>query len=168
MFEVHRLDPANSSSWSHWPSFEARVRHFLNVQTPDFGEPEKCIVEIRRRWVETPEIAGYWLLLASEDNFLLKSAVGHVCGWVQDHFGKPYVLLFQTEVDEAHETREMLVGVIEQAREWIGEMNQKLSKGNMPPITYIEHWSRAPAEVWNRLIPEIKQEKVYYVIRIPV
>ena len=29
-------------------------------------------------------------------------------------------------------------------------------------------WSRKPAEAWNRLVPEIKQQKVYYVIRIPV
>ena len=167
MLEVHRLDPSNPSSWSLYPQFEARLRKFLAIQTPDFGEPDKCIVEMRKRWVETPEICGYWLLMETEGEFL-QEAVGHVCGWVQDHYGKPYVLLFQTEVDDHHETRETLIRVVDRARVWITELNEKLEIGKAPLISYIEHWSRKPAEVWNRLIPEIKQQKVYYVIRIPV
>lgn len=173
MLTLYRLQPDDEASWKFWPTFRRRVQSFLNVWNPEFSakQQELFLRELDNRFVNQASISGFWLMLGGVNDGVLglnQGVVGHLCGWVQYLYGKPYVLLFQAECDERWKLRETYQAAMAAAAEWIESMNTVLVAKGEEHIEWVEHWSRAPLELWARLLPELHQEKLYYVQRFSV
>jgi len=165
--QLLRLDPNDSRSWGLWPEFERRVRGFLHIYSPSLGDEEMFVTELRTRWVQTPKLAGYWLVLDGE-GILETRIVGHVLSYVQVQYTQPYIFVYQVESEKLGESRPVLIELQDKIYRWIVELNEQLRAAGGKEITYVEHWSHHPAKVWSRLVPEIKQERVVEAIRIDV
>lgn len=173
MLTLYRLQPDDEASWKFWPTFRQRVQHFLTVWNPDFSvkQQEKFLHELDDRFINQAAISGFWLILGSTKEGVLglqQDVVGHLCSWVQYLYGKPYVLLFQTECDEQWKIRQTYQEAKAVAAQWIEGMNRILIANGEEHIEWVEHWSRAPDEVWNRLLPELHSDKQFYVQRFPL
>lgn len=166
--KLYRLQPDDAFSWTLYPVFEARVRSFMAKYCPNYTaqQEKEFFTELRQRWAATPQLAGYWLAIDGEQ------AVAHVCGWIQQAHGRPYILCFQAECDQMWESRDVLPKVYAEARVWKDEVNAALlkTKADSPIIDFVEQWTfhdNAP-EAWNRLLPEIEQKQVLHVMRFSI
>lgn len=169
--QIYRLIVQDPASWQMMPMFEARVRAFLKEFSPEFDSvrTDRFIAEMRNRWVNMPALAGYCIIMAGGDTPLEQKAVGHILSWVQDLFGKPYIMLFQLACDETWETPEMVNRAMAMCREWVGALNATLKAQNAPQlIENIQHWTVRSPEAWARLLPEVKQMRKWTVMEIPV
>ena len=167
--EIYRLIVEDPASWQMYPSFEQRVRVFLREFSPEFDatRTERFIHEVRNRWVNLPATAGYCIIMAG-DSILEQKAVGHILSWVQDFYGKPYVMVFQTACDEAWE-REAFYKAMQMCRDWVGALNMRLREEKAPHlIERVQHWTIRSPEAWARLWPEIKQERSWTIMEIRV
>lgn len=162
--ELIRLQPDDQRSWQLYPVFEARVRAMIGQFCHEFGDQNRFFTELRQRWVTTPLLAGYWLAVEGE------CAVAHVCGWVNESWGRPYVLCFQAECDRMWESRDVLPRVYEEAAVWVGEINKALraNKADCPIIDYVEQWTPHKPEQWARALPQLKQKTVLHVMRFSI
>lgn len=175
MLTLYRLQPDDEASWKFWPTFRRRVQRFLTIWSPEFSARQMRLFlkELDNRFVNQAEISGFWLMLGETREFptlggLPKNVVGHLCSWVQYLYGKPYVLLFQAECDEQWQLRETYQAAMAAAAEWIAQMNAVLIANGDESIDWVEHWSRAPDEVWDRLLPELHSEFRWHVQRFTV
>ena len=161
--ELYRLQKDDPESWRLWPSFEGRIRQFL-TEYGDNVNVEMLMTDIQKRWIETPLVAGYWVMLGPE------AVVGHLCAYIQSNYDRPYVLLLQLQCESPSliDTQTILREAMSEARAWIAECNVKLKEKGGLPITYIEQWTARPPESWKRLLPELEHDKIYSVMRIKV
>jgi hypothetical protein len=161
--ELYRLRKEDPESWRLWPAFEGRVRNFL-TEYGDNINVELFMTDRQKQWVENPILTGYWVVLGPE------AVVGHLCSYIQMNYDRPYVLLLQVQCESPSmiDTRNIVMEAMGEARAWIAECNKKLAETGGNPISYIEHWTIHPPETWARLYPEIKQGKVFSVMRIKV
>ena len=166
--KLYRLHPDDAFSWQLYPAFEARVRSFMEKYCPNYTEQQEkeFFVELRQRFAATPQLAGYWLAVEGEQ------VVAHVCGWIQQNYGRPYILCFQAECDQTWESRHILPRIYMEAQLWKNEVNAALlkAKADSQIIDFVEQWTfhdNGP-EVWNRLLPGIEQKQVLHVMRFSI
>lgn len=169
MLKLHRLLPSDRLSWMWWPEYEKRVLGFLDAYSTHLNaaQREQFVTELRNRFSTTPQLSGYWLIFNGKDAFE-QQVVGHLCGWINVQYGRPYVLLFQTEVDVAFEGREVLLDCMKETGEWIGGVNRELAEKKQPLIDYVEAWVLKSVEAWKRWLPELDIVKSMTIMRIAI
>jgi len=138
--------------------------HFLEEYGTHVGDIEMFKTELRQRFAATPQLAGYWLVLEG-DGPLETKIVGHICCWVNMQYGRPYVLVFQTEIEHQQSSRDVIMQAVAEAGEWVAILNGELGVKGAPLITYFELWTPHPPEVWARLLPELPMERALHVLR---
>lgn len=169
MLMLKRLLPTDKMAWMYWPEFERRVIAFLDQygSNMDADQRVEFTTELRQRFAATPDLSGYWLI--SEGEGLTQQFVGHICAWIAVRYGRPYLMIFQTEIDVIWEGRETLVRAMEEARVWMLDINRQLAEKNQKTINSAEVYTIKAFKAWKAWLPEldIKQEMTVMRIGIP-
>lgn len=169
MLTIHRLQKSDDASFALYPLFRRRVISFaVRDRAIHEDDAEVCAADLDARFITSAPTTGYWLI-TEESGFTLR-AVGHLAAWVEQRYGRPYVLVFQAEVDE-HHGRETLPQVYDQICTWAEGLNAQIRKnnpGNSKLIDHIEAWTEWDVKAWNRLLPRLKPERVFSMMLIPV
>jgi len=167
MLKLKRLLPSDNLSWVFWPDFEKRVVGFLDQygSNMDAGQRQMFVTDLRQRFAATPQLSGYWLILNGKDA-LDQQTVGHICSWIDVRYGKPYVMIFQVEIDVRWEGRETLLMAVEETREWISDLNRQLAAKNERLIDSMELYTIKAGRAWKRWLPELEWVKEMTVMRI--
>jgi hypothetical protein len=168
MLTLKRLLPSDKMAWMYYPEWERRVLAFLDNygSNMDDGQRQEFTTELRQRFAATPDLSGYWLMLEGEG--LNQQFVGHICAWIAVRYGRPYVMLFQTEIDVQWEGRETLVQAMNETRLWITDINRQLAEKNQKSINSVEIYTIKAVKAWQAWLPELDIEKEMTVMRINI
>ena len=139
-----RLDASQPGHFGLYETFETRVLSFI-AQMGVEVDPKAFTMELRERWLKTPNLAGYFLVM--QEN----RAVAHICAWVGFNYGKPFINIFQAETDRHANTRDVLPRLLEQMRDWMGGLNRLYEAQGQPwRIDVVEFVTPHPPKLWER------------------
>lgn len=143
---VTRILPDAPGSWTLYEIFENRVRSFIKEYLPETNEV-RAIQDLREKWIKTPLLTGYFL---AEDG---QQAFGHLCSYMSDHFGSPYILLWQTQIDPSPFSAPAIREVGVQLREWMAAYNKILEAAKRPErVTSGESFTWIEPDIYVRLL----------------
>lgn len=151
---IHRLLPDTPGSWGLYEIFERRVRAFLKEYLPETNET-RAIHDLRVRWIERPLETGFFLAYEHDKSPTLGDGVypfGHLCSYLADHYGTPYVLFWQIQIEKSPFALQAIreVGTLLQA--WMTGYNRILEAAKRPErITYGESYAWIEPETYVRL-----------------
>ena len=144
--EVIRISSDDEKSWPLFPVFEARVKAFIAKHLPD--QPSNIVnytmQELRQRWINTPQLCGYWLVNEGE------KAVAHFYGYISNYYDQPFIYIHQAECDEGHILGPASKSVMDSVELWAAISNSKLAEANK--ITSFELCTWRNASAWERYL----------------
>ncbi len=127
----YRLLPEDDYAWSLFPTFRSRVRSFIQANLPS-TDPDSVIYDITQKWVSLPKTTGYWLAFADSQ------VVGHMASWILENYGRPFVFIYQAEMDKGYDGVLIQNDIMKEVDKWVAELNAiippdrpKITKGEM-------------------------------------
>lgn len=140
--ELYRLHPDDQPSWVYYPILEARVVRFTTEHCPDI-QTAPLVKEMRDRWVNYPELAGYWIAIENG------RVIAHAVAWVGAVWGSVFIHIHQAECYEGYNLREILPLFAQQIEEWRHTLNAAYEKAGDPRRV------DAQMELWTFRRPEV-------------
>ena len=156
-----RLDPSTPRSWALWPQLEDRVRVFCKEYTSD-TPPDVLIQYLRKLFVETPTLLGAWVLMTEQEEM-----IGHLVGWVDLHWGQPYLMVYQIRVDTGYTgvaVKDEMLGALD---DWTWTLNSLYESAGSPLRITMMRWMTERPEAWMRYFQKTPQ-RLLTVLSIPV
>lgn len=117
-----RLLPDNDMSWALMPEFKRRVRDFVARNLPS-TDPDAVVYDTTNRWTQLPKTTGYWLA------FCGNQPIAHMSSWIIESYGKPFVFIYQADVDKGHSLGGVQKAIFAQMDEWVAELNTFIPEG---------------------------------------
>jgi len=96
-----------------------------NLQSTD---PDAVVYDTAVRWMQLPKTTGYWLA------FCGNKPIAHMSSWIIESYGKPFVFIYQADVDKGCSLGGVQKAIFAQMDEWITELNTFIPEGR-PKIT---------------------------------
>jgi hypothetical protein len=156
--ELLRLEKGDPRSWMYYPVFEARVLA-MQKEFHSRGVPETLRLSLQKRWIELPELCGYYLALEEDRVF------AHACSWIENQFGVPFGLIYQCRCDEGFSVRPVLRQFFKGLNCIIERLNAIIPDGGVK-ISEVDIWTPWDAALWERLLHMTDVRQHYNVLRM--
>lgn len=127
MSDVLRLLPSEPTHWGLYGEFEQRCGAFLPAYGIT-GDAEMFRQELRQRWVNTPWLSGYFVVVEQG------RIVTHCCAWHVISYGEPLIHIAQAEVNEIGDLPKAIESFAELMLQWATELTAMYAKGGQPQI----------------------------------
>ena len=122
-----RLLPDTDFAWALMPEFKRRVREFVAQNLPS-TDPESVVYDTVTKWTSMPLTTGYWLA------FHETKPVAHMTSWIIESYGKPFVFIYQANVDEGYSLGGVQRAIFSDMDRWVTQLNLLIPDGR-PKIT---------------------------------
>lgn len=145
--KLYRLLPSIPGSWGRFEDFQMRMRVFaerFHLEAPI----EPMLHDLTQKWINAPLSTGYWIVY--DDSGL---SCAHLCSYIADHYGQPYVSFYQTEIEHGG-AREIFHQVGPEIAAWVKGLNviyERANPANPLRITHGESTTWIEPQIYERL-----------------
>lgn len=132
---VKRLVPEDAPSWAYWPMLESRVIQALPLLDPE-AEPTAVLRHLRSLWATSPVMLGAWLAFrhgeTTNGHGPMPEIVGHMLGWVDTHWGKPCLHIYQLQGEPGQGCLDLLPTMLMELDTWRQQVNRLYEVAGSP------------------------------------
>ena len=149
--ELIRLMPNDAGLWRMYADFEARVISFGQRAGLDFNDV-LLRQQLKQRFVNTPEAAGYFLIVEDLDH--AETPIAHICSWLAETgTGREslYIHVYQAEADAHIGIGEVIPIWVKALDDWAASLNYRYaSVGSTARVGKAQFWTQRDPAVFSR------------------
>ena len=136
-----RLLPDNDFSWAMMPEFKRRIREFVAKNLPS-TDPDSVVYDAVTKWTSMPLTTGYWMA------FCEAKPIAHMASWIIESYGKPFVFIYQAEVDKGYNLGGIQADIFADMDRWVQTLNALIPDGRAKILKgELSTWRDAPSMV---------------------
>ena len=135
-----RLTPEDPTAWGLWPLLERRVRMTLPDLEPE-APAEAVIAQMRRLWVQTPDLLGAWFAVRPDT----REIVAHMVGWIGVYWTLPCMEVYQLKGDPGAGSLELLAPMLAELEAWRTLLNDRYERqGHARALDLVRFYTDRP------------------------